>query len=33
MGTPHGGLVDGGNLKLLSIKTPPQDPTDTHPLP
>jgi len=32
-GTPHGGLTNAGGLKLLSIKTPPQDPTDTHPLP
>ncbi len=32
-GTAHGGLVDSGKLKLLSIKTPPQDPTDMHVLP
>src|SRR5271165_5864609 len=31
-GTTHGGLTDAGNLKLLSIKTPPQDPTDVHPV-
>jgi mannose-6-phosphate isomerase-like protein (cupin superfamily) len=30
-GTPHGGTTDP-NLKILSIKTPPQAPTDTHPL-
>jgi len=32
-GTTHGGLTDSGGLKLLSVKTPPQAPTDTHPLP
>jgi len=32
MGTPHGGTTDP-NLKIFSIKTPPQAPTDTHPLP
>jgi mannose-6-phosphate isomerase-like protein (cupin superfamily) len=32
MGTPHGGTVDP-NLKILSFKTPPQAPTDVHPLP
>lgn len=31
-GTPHGGLTDP-NLKVVSVKTPPQDPTDIHPLP
>ena len=32
-GTTHGGLTDNGNLKIFSIKTPPQDPADTHPVP
>jgi len=32
MGTPHGGTVDP-NLKIVSFKTPPQAPTDVHPLP
>jgi hypothetical protein len=32
-GTTHGGITNAGGLKLLSIKTPPQDPTDLHPLP
>jgi len=33
-GTAHGGLTDasGGKLKFVSIKTPPQDPADVHPL-
>ena len=31
-GTPHAGTTDP-NLKILSFKTPPQAPTDTHPLP
>ncbi|MGD1067227.1 MAG: cupin domain-containing protein [Vulcanimicrobiaceae bacterium] len=31
-GTPHGGTTDP-NLKLLAVKTPPQDPTDVHPVP
>jgi mannose-6-phosphate isomerase-like protein (cupin superfamily) len=32
--TAHAGLVDtsGGKLKFVAIKTPPQDPTDVHPL-
>jgi mannose-6-phosphate isomerase-like protein (cupin superfamily) len=29
-GTPHGGLTDG--VKLMSFKTPPQAPEDSHPL-
>ena len=32
MGTAHGGTTDP-NLKIFSIKTPPQAPTDLHPLP
>jgi len=32
MGTPHGGTTDP-NLKILSFKTPPQAPTDAHPVP
>lgn len=32
MGTPHAGTTDP-NLKVLTIKTPPQAPTDTHPVP
>ncbi|HTW84531.1 MAG TPA: cupin domain-containing protein [Candidatus Sulfotelmatobacter sp.] len=32
MGTPHGGTTDP-NLKLLAVKTPPQEPTDVHPIP
>ena len=33
-GTPHAGSIEtSGHLKLLSIKTPPQAPDDTHPLP
>ncbi len=32
-GTTHGGLTDSGGLKLFSIKTPPQDPSDTHQVP
>lgn len=32
MGTPHGGTVDP-NLKIVSFKTPPQAPTDIHPIP
>jgi mannose-6-phosphate isomerase-like protein (cupin superfamily) len=32
-GTTHAGLVDtSGHLKFVSIKTPPQDPTDVHPV-
>jgi mannose-6-phosphate isomerase-like protein (cupin superfamily) len=31
-GTPHGGTTDPA-IKYLSIKTPPQAPTDTHPIP
>ena len=31
-GTPHAGTTDP-NLKILSFKTPPQAPTDTHPVP
>ncbi len=31
-GTTHGGLTDNGGLKLFSIKTPPQDPSDLHPI-
>jgi mannose-6-phosphate isomerase-like protein (cupin superfamily) len=30
--TPHAGTTDP-NLKILSFKTPPQAPTDVHPLP
>ncbi len=32
MGTNHAGLVDtsGGKLRFVSIKTPPQAPTDVH---
>jgi hypothetical protein len=32
-GTNHAGLVDLGHLKFVSIKSPPQDPTDVHPVP
>jgi mannose-6-phosphate isomerase-like protein (cupin superfamily) len=32
MGTPHAGTTDP-NLKIVSFKTPPQAPTDTHPIP
>jgi mannose-6-phosphate isomerase-like protein (cupin superfamily) len=32
MGTPHAGTTDP-NLKILAIKTPPQGPTDVHPVP
>jgi mannose-6-phosphate isomerase-like protein (cupin superfamily) len=33
-GTAHGGSVETtGHLKLIAIKTPPQAPDDTHPLP
>ena len=32
-GTTHAGLVDNGGLKFVSIKTPPQDPSDVHPVP
>jgi mannose-6-phosphate isomerase-like protein (cupin superfamily) len=32
MGTPHAGTTDA-NLKILSFKTPPQAPTDVHPVP
>ena len=31
-GTPHGGTTDP-NVKIFSVKTPPQAPTDLHPLP
>jgi quercetin dioxygenase-like cupin family protein len=33
--TTHAGLVDtsSGHLKFVSIKTPPQDPSDVHPVP
>ena len=31
-GTPHGGTTDP-NLKIVAVKTPPQAPTDTHPIP
>jgi mannose-6-phosphate isomerase-like protein (cupin superfamily) len=31
-GTPHGGTTDA-NLKIASFKTPPQAPTDIHPVP
>ena len=31
-GTPHGGTTDP-NLAILSFKTPPQAPTDIHPIP
>jgi mannose-6-phosphate isomerase-like protein (cupin superfamily) len=30
--TPHGGLT-GGPFRLFTIKTPPQEPTDYHPVP
>jgi mannose-6-phosphate isomerase-like protein (cupin superfamily) len=33
-GVAHGGLVEmSGHLKMIIIKTPPQRPTDNHPLP
>jgi mannose-6-phosphate isomerase-like protein (cupin superfamily) len=33
-GTPHGGSTEtSGHLKIIAIKTPPQAPDDTHPLP
>ena len=33
-GTTHGGSVEtGGHLKIVAIKTPPQAPDDTHPVP
>jgi mannose-6-phosphate isomerase-like protein (cupin superfamily) len=32
MGTPHAGTTDP-NLKIFSIKTPPQAATDIHPVP
>ncbi len=33
-GTAHGGTVEtSGHLKLVAIKTPPQDAADTHPVP
>ena len=33
-GTTHGGSVETtGHLKLIAIKTPPQAPDDTHPVP
>lgn len=32
-GTPHGDTIEtSGHLKILAIKTPPQDSTDIHPL-
>jgi quercetin dioxygenase-like cupin family protein len=31
-GFPHGGTTDP-SLKILAVKTPPQGPTDIHPLP
>jgi mannose-6-phosphate isomerase-like protein (cupin superfamily) len=31
-GTPHGGTTDP-NLKIVAVKTPPQAPTDFHPVP
>jgi mannose-6-phosphate isomerase-like protein (cupin superfamily) len=31
-GTPHAGTTDA-NLKIVSFKTPPQAPTDVHPVP
>jgi quercetin dioxygenase-like cupin family protein len=32
--TTHAGLVEtSGHLKFVSIKSPPQDPTDVHPVP
>lgn len=31
-GTPHAGTTDP-NLKIIAIKTPPQSPTDIHPVP
>ena len=32
-GTAHAGFVEtSGHLKWVSLKTPPQDPTDVHPL-
>ncbi len=33
-GTTHAGIVDtSGRLKFISIKSPPQDPTDVHQVP
>jgi len=33
-GTTHAGAtITSGHLRALVIKTPPQDPTDTHPVP
>jgi mannose-6-phosphate isomerase-like protein (cupin superfamily) len=33
-GVTHGGLVETrGNLKIIAFKTPPQAPTDNHPIP
>jgi mannose-6-phosphate isomerase-like protein (cupin superfamily) len=33
-GTTHAGLVEKtGHLKFVSIKSPPQDPADVHPVP
>jgi mannose-6-phosphate isomerase-like protein (cupin superfamily) len=33
-GVPHGGLVETrGRLKIIAFKTPPQAPTDNHPVP
>ena len=33
-GTTHGGSVEtSGHLKIIAIKTPPQAPDDTHPVP
>jgi hypothetical protein len=32
--TTHAGLVEtSGHLKFVSLKSPPQDPTDVHPVP
>jgi hypothetical protein len=33
-GVAHGGLVETrGRLKIIAFKTPPQAPTDNHPIP
>jgi mannose-6-phosphate isomerase-like protein (cupin superfamily) len=33
-GVTHGGLVEKqGHLKIIAFKTPPQTPTDNHPIP
>jgi mannose-6-phosphate isomerase-like protein (cupin superfamily) len=33
-GTTHAGIVEtSGHLKFVSMKSPPQDPTDVHPVP